>query len=184
MFRSSRAKSRQFVVWNIQIIVFIPISVPLFFCLVLCYQFCYWLLKLILLWFFKCNPRCSCIYAYMQSLMLVSPLPPSVLDTCSLSLSHLGCKALCIVISFLVLLSVCLSSSLIYFKNCPEYPISGTAQLFIPLMRFLLQSLVSRCFLVLLKYFFLFFFLSSLLVGRCSLPIFPSTCDFLSLRVF
>ena len=36
------------------------------------------------------------------SLMLASPLPPSFLDTYSLSTSSLGCNALCMVISFLV----------------------------------------------------------------------------------
>ena len=39
----------------------------------------------------------------LLSSMLASPLPPSFLETYSLSTSSLGCKALCIVISFLVL---------------------------------------------------------------------------------
>ena len=46
------------------------------------------------------------------SSMLASPLPPSFLDTYNLSTSYLGCNALCMVISFLVLWSICLSSSL------------------------------------------------------------------------
>ena len=38
--------------------------------------------------------------------MLVSPLPPSLLDTYNLSTSSLGCKALCMVINFLILWSI------------------------------------------------------------------------------
>ena len=37
-----------------------------------------------------------------------------------LSISYLGCKAVCIVINFLVLWSIYLSSSLVHFKNGPE----------------------------------------------------------------
>ena len=36
-------------------------------------------------------------------------------------MSSLSCKALYIVISFFVLQSICLSSSLVYFKNGSEY---------------------------------------------------------------
>ena len=62
--------------------------------------------------------------------------------------THIVClrnpyKALCIVISFLVLRFICWNSSLVYFKNDPEYFKRGTAQMFILLMRFLLCSLVS-----------------------------------------
>ena len=52
--------------------------------------------------------------------MLASPFPP-FLDTYSLTMLSLGCKALGMVISFLVLCSICLSSSLVHFKNGPEY---------------------------------------------------------------
>ena len=45
--------------------------------------------------------------------MLASPLPPSYLDTFSQSTSSLGCRALYMVISFLVLWSICLSSVII-----------------------------------------------------------------------
>ena len=48
--------------------------------------------------------------------MLASPLPPSFLDTYILSLLSLGCKGLCIVISFLVLWFICLSSSFVHFS--------------------------------------------------------------------
>ena len=54
--------------------------------------------------------------------------------------------------------SICLSSSLVHFKNGPEYLTRGTAQVFVPLIRFLLHSFVSSSFLVLLIYCFLIFF--------------------------
>ena len=61
-----------------------------------------------------------------------------------------------IVVNFLVLWSICLTSSLVHFKN-DEYFTRGTSQMFISLMRFLLQSLISRSFLFLPKYSFLMF---------------------------
>ena len=67
--------------------------------------------------------------------------------------SSLGCKTLCMVFSFLVLCSICLSSSLVHFKKGPEYLTRGKAQVFIPLMRFLFYSLLTSSFLVLLRYF-------------------------------
>ena len=86
--------------------------------------------------------------------MLASPLPPSFLETYSRSTSSLGCNALCIVISFLVLLSICLSSSLVHLIMGPEYLTRGTAQVFIPLIWFLQLSFVSSSFLVLLRYYY------------------------------
>ena len=88
------------------------------------------------------------------SSMLAIPLPPSFLGTYSLSTSSLVCNALCLVISFLVLWSIYLSSSLIHLRKGPEYLKRGTAQVFIPLIRFLLESFVSSSFLVLLRYSF------------------------------
>ena len=65
--------------------------------------------------------------------------------------------ALFIVMSFLVLCSTGWSSSLVHFKNGPKYLTRGAAQVFIPLIRILLHSLVSSSFLVLLRYSFLIF---------------------------
>ena len=101
----------------------------------------------------------------MLSSMLASPLPPSFLDTYSLSMSSLGCNVLCMVISFLVPWSIYLSSSHVHFKKGPEYLARETAQVFIPLIRFLLHSFVSSSFLVLLRYSFLIFFHLHLLDG-------------------
>ena len=84
--------------------------------------------------------------------------PPS-LDSYSLSISFPGRKPLCIVFNFIVPWFICLTSALHHFKNGPENLIRGTAQVFIRWMRFLLQNLVSRRFLVRLRYDFLFLFL-------------------------
>ena len=86
--------------------------------------------------------------------MLAYPLPPSFLGTYSLSTSSLGCNALCMVVSFLVLWSICLSSSLVHLRKGPAYLMRGTAQVFIPLIRFLPESFVSSSFLVILRYSF------------------------------
>ena len=64
---------------------------------------------------------------------------------------------------------------LIHFKNGTDYLTKEAAQVFIPLMRFLLYTLISRSFLVLQRYVF---FLSFPLVWWCPLPIFPSICKF------
>ena len=76
-------------------------------------------------------------------------------------MSSLGCKALCVVISFLFLLSILESSSLFHIKNFPKYLTMRSAKIFIPFIRFLL---VSSSFLVLQIYSFLIIFLSSPLV--------------------
>ena len=96
----------------------------------------------------KSSSHCSDVSTL--SSMLASPLPPSFLGTYSLSTSSLGCNALCMVISFLVLWFICLSSSLVHLRKGPENLTRGTAQVFIPSIRFLLESFVSSSFLVLL----------------------------------
>ena len=88
------------------------------------------------------------------SSVLISPLTLFFLDTYKLSLSSLGCKTLCINMSFLVLWPICWSFSFIHFK----YLTRGTGKMFISLMRLLLWSLVSSSFLFLLRYTFLTFF--------------------------
>ena len=106
------------------------------------------------------------------SSMLASPLPPSFLATYNLSTSSLGCNALCMVISFLVLWSICLSSSQVHLRKGPEYLTRDTAQVFIPLMRFLLESFVSSCFRVLLRYSFriVSFIWTCLMVSASKMP--------------
>ena len=63
-----------------------------------------------------------------------------------------GFKPRCIVINFLVLWFIFLSSTIVYFKNGTEFLTEETVQVFIPLMMFLLLSVVSRNFLILLMY--------------------------------
>ena len=83
-------------------------------------------------------------------------------------MSSLVRKALCIVINFLILWSIC-CSSLVNFKNGPEYSPREIIQVFFSLMKFLQLSLVSRSFLVGLRYFFLIRFLSPPLQWWCPL---------------
>ena len=85
------------------------------------------------------------------------------------------------VMSFLVLSSTCLGSSLIHFKNGPEYFTRRKAKVLIPLIRFLLYSFVSS-FLVLQSLFF--FLLSTGHVWWFPLPIFPNIYRFPFLREF
>ena len=85
--------------------------------------------------------------------------------------------------SFHILLSICWSSSLVHFKNCPEYLTRETVQVFIHMMRFPLSSFIPSSFLVLLRYSFLIF-LSSSHVWWYPLPIFSSILKFLLLWAF
>ena len=102
-----------------------------------------------------------------QSSMLASFLPLSFLYIYSVSTSSLGCNALCMVISVLVLWFICLSSSLVHFRKGPKYQTRSTAQVFIPLISFLLD-----CYLILLKYSFLIFsfICTCLMVSTSKMP--------------
>ena len=103
-------------------------------------------------------------YFYFFFFLLASPFPPSFIVIYSLSMSSLKCKALCIVIILFLLWYVCLSYSLVYFKNGPKYLTRETAQVFKSLIKFLLKSLVSKRFFVRLRYSFVIFF-SVIFVG-------------------
>ena len=112
------------------------------------------------------------IDALKLSSILGRPLPPSFIVIYSLSSSCLGCNALCMVISFLVLWSIRLSSSLFYFKNGPSISRVEITQVSISLIRCLVYSFVSNSFLIMLKYSFIVFsFISSyFLVSASSIP--------------
>ena len=85
-------------------------------------------------------------------------------------------------ISFLVLWSFCLSSSLVHLRKGLEYLTSGTVYVFILLIKFLQLSFVSSSFLVLLIYsFWIYHFV--LFDGSC-LNFWDEACWFLSLRFF
>ena len=109
---------------------------------------------------------------------------PPFLDTYNLSTSSPGCKALYIVMGFLVLWFICWSSSLFLFKNGPEYLTIGTVQVFIPLMRFLQCCLVSSSFLVLLKYWKKFFHVRFLMVSAFNISKYLSVSFSLSVLIF
>ena len=121
---------------------------------------------------------CLRVNVSTRSWMLANRLFP-FLKTNSLPMSSLGCKVLCIVMSFLVFLSICLSSSLVHFKNGPEYLMSRTALIFIPLMRFLIYSLVLSSFLVIRRYFLKHFFFHTRLFDGVRFQFFPPNCALL-----
>ena len=104
--------------------------------------------------------------------MLASPLPPHFLIhiVCR---RHL-CNTLCMDISFLLFWFICLCYSLVYFKKNPEYLTRSTAQVFIPLIMFLLDSFVLSSFLVSFSpsVRILSCFASSIPSVRCRLPLF------------
>ena len=99
--------------------------------------------------------------------------------TLTLSTLSLGCNVLCMVISFLVFWFICLYS-LVHFKYCPEYLTRKTAQVFIPLKRFVHNSFATSNFRFLPKYFFL----SSPLFWWCQFAMSPSICRFPFLQAF
>ena len=131
---------------------------------------------------FSVKSSSRCINASTLSSMLPNHLPRSFLHTYSLSTSSLGCSALCMVISFLVLWSICLSSSLVHLRRGPQYLTRGRAKIFIPLIRFLQENFVSSSFRVLLRYSF--WILSFIGTWWCQPPRFPSICRFRFLRAF
>ena len=98
-------------------IQFVFVSCLLSFCCPSCCQFRFWWLYSVFLRVFQCSSRVVVSMRQTLSSMLASLLPPSFVDTYSLSTSSLWCYALYMVISFLVLWSICLSSSLVHFKK-------------------------------------------------------------------
>ena len=143
MSKSSHVWFRLFVAWNIHIIAFLPIFVflLLLFCWSLYCLSCFWLL----------------LTVFLCSFYVVFELSYWCVDAIFNADESMGCKALRIVMSFLVLRSICWSY-LIHFKNGSKYLTRGRAQVFISLMRFLQYSLILSSFLVLLKIFFFNFF--------------------------
>ena len=99
-------------------------------------------------------------------------------------MSWLGCKALFIIINFHVLWFICFSSSLDHFKNGPWVSYKVTALVFTPLDEISTREFgfekFSHSTLELISHFFL----SSLFVWCCLLPIFSNICRFSSLQAF
>ena len=172
----------RFVAWNIYIVVFSPFQFPgyYFIRLSLCCQWSYWPSPSLFFLIESLSPR---IDSSKLSSMLVSSFPPSFLDI--LCLCHFSDVRPSVSSStflsfglFFWVLSLSVS------KRGPEYLARRTAWVIISLKRFLLLNFLSRSFLILLRYSFLNFFFSSLLVWSCSLPIFPSSCNFHVLQAF
>ena len=92
-----------------------------------------------------------CCFLFVLMLYLRNRLFLFLLLFLTFNLCYFSRKAMCILFNFLVLWSE--------FLPCPEYFTMGTSQVFIPLIRFLLQRLVSRSFPILLRYSFFFFHL-------------------------
>ena len=66
------------------------------------------------------------LYWYIYAIFNASDcLPSPFLDTYTLYMPAHGCKALCMAVNFLVLCFFHLSSSLVHFKNSPEYLYKG-----------------------------------------------------------
>ena len=121
------------------------------------------------------------LYWYINTIFNVHLFFLYFLGQYRLPMSSLGCKALCIVIIFFLSFGPFFVFSPYSFKNGPKYL---TDQVFVPLIRFLLQSLVSRNFLVLLSYPFI---ISSNFISAfwgCLLPIFWNAYNFPSFQVF
>ena len=103
----------------------------------------------------------------------------SFLATFSQSTSSVGCKVLCIFMTFLVPWSINWSSSLVHIENGPEYVTWGAAKVFIYWQDFFYVVWFPVVFFVLMTYFLKNIFLSSPHVWWCPLSIFPSICSFL-----
>ena len=146
---SSRMRFRQFVAWNIHTVVFIIIIISnFFFILLILMLFVLFLVAVIsisLLFFhvvFEFSNWCSdAIFNAGESSFF----------SWHISMSSLVCKVLWSVIRFFVFWSISWSS----FLSGPVYLTRETAQVFNTLMRFPQQKLVSRSFLVHLRYLFL-----------------------------
>ena len=178
-----------FVDWNIHTVVFLLFSGYL--CSVDIWLVWLFLVAVIsfpprfLLWSSSC-----CIDASSLSWTLVSRVSPSFFDTYILSTSSLGCRAICIVISFLVLWSICLGFLWSTSRMAPSI-LWGRQPKYLSLLWdfcYVFFFFVLSCFFVLLKYSFLFF-LSSLLLWWYRFPLFIISmiqflCQSLSLYLY
>ena len=163
----SVVRFRLFVTSNVYTLVFFRILFTGYFSSVWysCWLNCFLSLYSVFFCIFANNAIFDCFYRCIDADFYAGESsPPSFHDTYILSTSSPRYKALCIVMSFLVLRSFCFSSSLVYYKNGPKYFRKGAVQAFILLMRFLLYSLILSSFPHLLKSSILIFSFPSPLV--------------------
>lgn len=113
-----------------------------------------------------CSPS---IAVLVMSSILMRPHSPSFLHRYSLSTLLFGCKALCVIVNFLVLRSKERSSSLFQSRKGTEYVTTATAQVLIALIKLWPFSFVSKTFINLLLYsFFILSFISDLFKSSAS----------------
>ena len=122
----------------------------------------------LLFWIWSSSHFYGCIYAILKA----GESSSSLLSWHKQSISSLEYKAVWIIFNFLVLWSICLSTSYGHLKNGLLYSIRATTQVFITLKGFLQKCLVLRIFL------------SLLLLRWCQLSEFLSIYRFPSLYEF
>ena len=133
MSKFARVSVRLFIAWNVHTVVFLPIFSG-YFCIgdyVACIvsDGCNQSSSALVYVVFESLYRCHCIDASAPSWILASLLHPFLL-THIVYMSSLECKALSMVINFLVLWFTCFGFYFIYLKISPEEHTKGTAQVF------------------------------------------------------
>ena len=119
------------------------------------------------------------ISVYSRALLLLYPPNSSefssyvFLNMYTIYISSLSCQTLCIVINIFVIWFICLTSSLVNFRNGPKYPTKGTDQVLFLWENFLYRAwfwkvLFSWLFSLFRYVFFHFFCLvSASIISNC-----------------
>ena len=175
MSKFSRVSFCLFVAWNDHTVVFLLILFYCYFCSVDPHVVC--------IVSSHCNQFSSALFYVIYELLYrcINAILNAGKSSSSFFPSR-GYKGLCIVMSFLVLWSICWRSSLVHFLNSPDYLTRRTAPMFILLIRFLLYSLVSSILFCFFFYIYLFdgvhFHYSQVFVSF----LFPERSDFFLVR--
>ena len=125
-------------------------------------------LVLLFLCYPKVFPSMETINGSPLSFARENPLLPSFFYTYSLSTPFIVCQALEKSSIFFILWYICPSSSVAHFRNGPEYLTRRTSQVFIPLIKFLLQRFVSRSPKIFFRYFSFIF--ACLVLSASNIP--------------
>ena len=146
---TSGVRFRHFVAWNIHIVVFPPISVfSLLFSGLLSFLCCFWSFKSEFLCSFLCSRRVivsmhRCYLQYWRVILFILFLTHTI---CLWHLSDVTPYASSLFFLFFCPFVEILLSSI--SRVVPSILWGGTAQVFIPLIKFPLLSLISRSFLI------------------------------------
>ena len=119
MWKSFLVRFCLFVAWNIRTVVFSFFSFLVIVVQLIFMMYEYVLFLIAITTFILCS-LWVLVLMYQRYLQCWRIFPFLHFLTHTDCLCHL-CKAFCIVISFLVLQSICWTSSLVHFKNSPEY---------------------------------------------------------------